>query len=76
MEGVIRKLANGHHIEHGRGLIVLSRINHVEVDYTIVLDVVGEEVVDDVLVRRSRTLQPKGVGLRRVLHWGHIISQA
>jgi hypothetical protein len=45
MEGIAWKLANMHHVDHGHGLIGLSRVNHVEVGDAIVLDVVGKEVV-------------------------------
>ena len=76
MEGVIRKLANSHHIDHRRGLIGLSQINQVEVGNAIMLDMVSEEVVDGVLVRGSRTLQPEGIGLQRVLHRGLVVGQA
>ena len=76
MEGVIRKLANGHHIDHERRLIGLSQINHVEVGDAIALDMVDKEVVDGILLQGSHTLQPKGIGLRRVLHRGLIIDQA
>jgi hypothetical protein len=31
VEGRLQALANIHHVHHGRGLIGLSRINHVEV---------------------------------------------
>ena len=54
--GFIRKLANSHHVDHGRGLAEVSQVDHVEVGDVVVLDVVDEEVVDDVLVRKSRTL--------------------
>ena len=54
--GIIRKLAESHHVDHGRGLTGVSWVDHVEVDDVIAFDVVGEEVVDGVLVRRSRTL--------------------
>ena len=76
MEGVIHKLVNDHHIDHEHELIVLSRINHVEVDDAVALDVVNEEVVDGVLVCGSYTLPPKGIGFWRVLRWGLVIGQA
>jgi hypothetical protein len=68
VEGVLLKLANIHHVDHECGLIGLSWINHVEVSDAVMLDVVGEEVVDGILVRKSYTLQPEGIGLRQVLH--------
>ena len=76
MEGVIRKLANGHHFDHMHGLIGLCRINHVEVGDVVMLDVVNEEVVDGILEHRSHTLQPKGIGLRWVLRRSLVIGQA
>ena len=54
--GILRVLMNGHHVDHGRGLIRVSWVDHVEVGDAIVFDVVGEEVVDSVLIRRSCTL--------------------
>ena len=75
MEGVIHKLVNGHHIDHGRGLIGLSRINHVEVSDVVALDMVDKDVVDGALVCRSCTLQPEGIGLRWVLRWGLVVGQ-
>ena len=74
--GVVRELANSHHVDHGRRLIGLGRINHVEVGDAVALDVVDEKVVDGVLVRRSHTLQPERLGLRRVLYRGLVIGQA
>ena len=54
--GIIRELANSHHVDHGRGLTGVSRVDHVEVGGVVTLDVVNEEVVDDVLLSRSRNL--------------------
>ena len=54
--GIIRKLAESHHVDHGRGLARVSRVDHVEVGDVVALDVVDKEVVDGVLLRRSRTL--------------------
>ena len=54
--GFIRKLANSHHVGHGRRLIEVSRVNDVKVGDVVALDVVDKEVVDGILVRRSRTL--------------------
>jgi hypothetical protein len=76
MEGVLLKLANIHHVDHGRRLIRPSQINHVEVGGAVTLDVVGEEVVDGVLVSRSHTLQPERIGLRQVLHRSLVVGQA
>ena len=59
--GILLELTNGHHVDHGRGLTGVSWVDHVEVGDAIAFDVVGEEVVDGVLIRRSYTLQPKGV---------------
>ena len=67
---------NSHHIDHGCGLTGVSWVDHVEVDDAITFDMVGEEVVDGILIRRSCTLHPKGVGPRWVLHWGFIVIQA
>ena len=47
---------NNHHADHGRGLTKVSRVDHVEVGDMVALDMVDKEVVDGVLVRRSRTL--------------------
>jgi hypothetical protein len=41
----------------------------------VALNMVDEEVVVGVLVRRSCTLQPEGIGLQRVLHWGLVVGQ-
>ena len=54
--GIIRELANSHHVDHERGLTGVSQVDHVEVGDMVALDVVDEEVVDGVLLRRSRTL--------------------
>ena len=67
---------NGHHVDHRRRLPEVSWVDYVEVGDVIALDVVGDEVVDGVLIRRSCTLQPKGVGPRLVLHLGVIVIQA
>ena len=56
MEEVVHKLVNRHYIDHGHGLIRLSRINQVEVDDVVTLNMVDKEVVDGILVRRSDTL--------------------
>ena len=56
MEGIVRKLANIHDVDHGCRLIGLSRINHVGVGDVVALNVVSEEVEDGILVRGSRTL--------------------
>ena len=74
--GILRELTNSHHVDHGHGLTEVSWVNHVKVDYVIVFDMVGEEVVDGVLIRRSCTLQPEGVRPRWVLHRGFIVIQA
>ena len=47
---------NGHHVDHGRGLTGVSWVDHVGVGDAIAFNVVGEEVVDSVLIRRSYTL--------------------
>jgi hypothetical protein len=73
--GVIRELANSHHIDHGCMLTRVSQVDHVEVGDVVALDVVDEKVVDGVLVHRSHTLQPEGIGIRRVLYQGLIVSQ-
>ena len=57
---ILRELMNGHHVDHGCGLTGVSWVDHVEVGDVIALDVVGDEVVDGVLIRRSCTLSPKG----------------
>ena len=67
---------NGHHADHGRGLTRVNWVDHVEVGDAIAFDVVGEEVVEHVLICRSCTLQLEGVGPRRVLHRGFIVIQA
>ena len=67
---------NGHHVDHGHRLIGVSWVNHVDVGDVIAFDVVGEEVVDGVLIRRSCTLQAEGAGPRRVLHREFIVIQA
>jgi hypothetical protein len=54
--GIIRELVNSHHIDHGHGLTGVSQVDHVEVSGMVMLDVADEEVVDGVLLRRSRTL--------------------
>ena len=60
MEGVVWKLVNIHHVDHGRGLIGLSRINHVEVSGAVTLDVVSEEVVDGFWYANPTPSSPKG----------------
>ena len=47
---------NSHHIDHGCGLTGVSWVDHVKVSDVIAFDVVDEEVVDGVLIRRSYTL--------------------
>ena len=74
--GIIRELANSHHVDHGRRLTEISWVNHVEISGVAVLNVVDEDLVDGVLVRRSHTLQPKRIGPRRVLRQGLIVGQA
>ena len=58
--GILRELTNGHHIDHGRGLIGFSRINHVEVGGAVALDVVSEEVVDGFWYANPAPSSPKG----------------
>ena len=53
---IIRKLANSHHVDHGRRLTGVSWVDHVEIGGVVALNVVDEDLVDGVLVRRSRTL--------------------
>ena len=62
--GITRKLTNSHHVDHGRRLTGVSWVNHVEIGGVVALNVVDEDLVDGVLVRRSRTLQPKRIGPR------------
>ena len=76
MEGVIQKLANRHHVDHGSGSTCFRQIDHVEVIDVVALGVVDEEVVDGVLIRRSRAHQPERIGPRHVFHWGLVIGQA
>ena len=54
--GILQELTNGHHVDHGRRLTGVGWVDHVEVGDAIVFDMVGEEVVDGVLIRRSCTL--------------------
>ena len=54
--GIIRELANSHHVDHGCRLTRVSRVNDVKVGDVVALDVVDKEVVDGILVRRSCTL--------------------
>ena len=60
MEEVVWKLVNIHHVDHGHGLIGLSRINHVEVGGAVALDVVSEEVVDGFWYANPAPSSPKG----------------
>jgi hypothetical protein len=59
---VIRELADGYHVDHMSGLIGISQVDCVEVGDVITFGVIREEVVDGILVSRSRSLQPKRVG--------------
>ena len=54
--GILQELTNGHHVDHRHVLKGVSWVDHVEVGDVVVFDVVGEEVVDGVLIRRSCTL--------------------
>ena len=54
--GIIRKLANSHLVDHGHRLTGVSWVDHVEIGGMVALNVVDEDLVDDVLVRRFRTL--------------------
>ena len=76
MEGVIQKLVNRHHVDHGSGLTCLRQIDHIEVIDVVALGVVNEKVVDGILIHGSLTHQPKGIGPHHVLHQGFIIGQA
>ena len=67
---------NNHHVDHRRRLTEVYRVDDVEVGDMVAFDMVDKEVVDGILLQGSHTLQPKGIGLRRVLHRGLIIDQA
>ena len=59
-KGILRELMNGHHVDHGRELTRVSWVNHIEVGDVTAFDMVGEEVVDGVLIRRSTPSNQKG----------------
>jgi hypothetical protein len=70
---VICELVNGYHVDHRSELIRISWVDCVEVEDVIMFGVIHEEVVDGILVSRSRAFQPKRIGLQQVLHLGLVI---
>lgn len=47
---------NSHHVDHGHWLTGVNWVDHIKVSDVIAFDMVSEEVVDGVLIRRSYTL--------------------
>jgi hypothetical protein len=70
---VIHEQADGYHVDHRGRLIGISWVDCLGVRYVITFGVIHEEVVDGVLVSKSRTFQPKRIGLWQVLHPGLVI---
>ena len=70
LERVIRKVClDLHHAYHLCRLVGLKEVDLIEVVDVAVLDVVSEKMVHGVLTDRTRTHQPKRIGLRHALHW-------
>jgi hypothetical protein len=61
---VIRKLADGYHVDDRSWQIEINRVDRVEVRDVITFSVIHEEVVDGILVSRSYVFQPKRIRFR------------